>query len=290
MRSPTLPKKPLNSPLRYPGGKSGLFRLVSELVRMNGAAGGTYVEPYAGGAGIALGLLFSEQVERIVLNDLDPAIASFWRAVTEDPSGFMTRIEAAELSVAEWQRQRTVYLCADTSDPVSLGFAAFYLNRTNRSGVLTGGVIGGQDQCGNYKIGARFNKSALIERCRLIGLYSPRIRVMCRDGLDVIEEHVEAERTFVYADPPYFEKGSRLYLNSFDRAAHSALAEHLNARSRATWLLTYDHQEEISDLYRQRRQFLISINYSARNVRRAQELLIPSDSLLVPDSLARVSA
>jgi DNA adenine methylase len=276
-------KRPQMSPLRYPGGKSALFGLVSEFVRRNHASGGTYVEPYAGGAGLALGLLLSEQVERVVINDLDPAIYSFWRAVTEHSESFMGQLASVELSVDEWHRQREVYLSADANDALRLGFATFYLNRTNRSGVLNAGVIGGQDQSGNYKMDARFNRDALLEKCRLISLYASRITVTNQDGRDTIVEHASQANTLTYADPPYYEKGSLLYLNAFDEQDHASLAELLNREAGGNWILTYDAHPAVEAMYQDRRRFDVEVYYSVRDVRRTAELLVVADSVDVPE-------
>jgi DNA adenine methylase len=281
--SPRTLKRPQFSPLRYPGGKSALFGLVSATIRENGVSGGTYVEPYAGGAGIALGLLLTEQVERVVINDLDPAIHAFWVAATQHTDELVSMLSAVELSVREWERQRATYLAADQDDPLSLGFATFFLNRTNRSGVLNAGVIGGKDQTGPYKMDARFNRDGLIQRCRLIGLYSSRIRVERRDGRNVIADALDAPRTFLYADPPYYEKGSQLYLNAFNASDHAALADDLNAAPHGMWMLTYDAHSEIEALYRNRKRFDVGVYYSVREARRSSELLVTSDSLKLPD-------
>lgn len=241
------------------------------------------MEPYAGGAGIALGLLLTEQVERVVINDLDPAIYSFWRAVTEHGEEFSERLAAVEVTPDTWHAQKEVYRNPGTASVVDLGFATFFLNRTNRSGVLNAGMIGGKEQSGNYKIDARFNRDDLLERCRLISLYGPRIDVRCEDGVDVIDEFVNKPKTLVYADPPYFEKGSLLYLNAFDITGHQSLARCLNSHADASWLLTYDMSSEIQKLYEERVQTSISIHYSVRSSRNAQELLVRSDTLLLPD-------
>jgi DNA adenine methylase len=275
-------KRPLFSPLRYPGGKSALFPLLCETVRLNGAGGGTYVEPYAGGGGVALGLLLTEQVERVVVNDLDPAIYAFWTAVTMNSEKFLKRLQSVELSVSEWNRQHEIYRRADSDDIFELGFATFYLNPTNRSGVMNGGVIGGQQQTGNYKIDARFNRKSLSERCRLIALYASRIVVLNHDGVDVIEQYSRAPKSLIYADPPYYEKGSQLYLNAFDDEAHGRLALTLNEITTTPWVLTYDPRPEIKALYAERRQFTIDVGYSVRSARRESELLIASDSTRLP--------
>jgi DNA adenine methylase len=279
-------KRPQFSPLRYPGGKSALFGLLSATVRANGASGGTYVEPYAGGAGIALGLLLTEQVERVVVNDLDPAIYSFWMAVTKHSEQFMSKLASVKLDVDEWQRQRRVYLKADSDDALGLGFATFFLNRTNRSGVLNAGVIGGQDQTGNYKIDARFNRESLLGKYKLIARYSSRITVTKRDGLEVIAEHVEQPNTLTYADPPYFEKGSLLYLNAFGQADHEALADVLNEAKDGSWMLTYDDHPVIEAMYPDRSRFDIGVNYSVHAARKSSELLVTSDALILPDGYA----
>lgn len=279
-------KRPQFSPLRYPGGKSALFGMVSAAVRANGASGGRYVEPYAGGAGIALGLLLTEQVEQIVINDLDPAIYAFWRAVTERSEDFSKLLADVELSIDEWRRQRAIYVSADLDDELALGFATFYLNRTNRSGVLNAGVIGGQDQTGTYKIDARFNRESLLEKCRLIALYRSRIEVSRRDGLEVIADNVDRRQTLTYADPPYFEKGSQLYLNAFGVADHERLARLLNDHANGSWILTYDDHPEIEALYSERRQLDVGVYYSVREARRTNELLVLSDRAVMPEGFA----
>lgn len=278
-RSTRVPLRPFVSPLRYPGGKARLYPKLREIIRRNGLAGCTYVEPYAGGAGAALALLVSGQVAQIVINDLDPAIAAFWRTLVEEPKYITERIRKARLNVKEWRRQKDTYATADTSDQAALGFATFYLNRTNRSGVLNAGPIGGLDQSGNYKIDARFNREALCERIRIISLCAQRIAVTCEDGAAIIRRY--ASRAFIYADPPYFEKAGSLYLNAFEDADHEALASVLNIRADKKWILTYDNDSKVDDLYPERRRRPFDLYYSAHRVTKATEMMVLSDSLIV---------
>ena len=210
-------KRPIISPLRYPGGKSALYVPLRGLLRANGLTSGTYVEPYAGGAGAALALLVTGQVQRIVINDLDPAIYAFWHAVVKETTAFSRLIDNAVLDLREWSRQREIYLTAAKDDYLRLGFATFYLNRTNRSGALNGGVIGGQKQIGRYRIDARFNKATLMERVRLIGIHSKRISLSNVDGLSVIKEFSDDGQALIYADPPYFDRSSSLVPQCFYR-------------------------------------------------------------------------
>jgi DNA adenine methylase len=187
-----------------------------DVIRDNGLAGCTYVEPYAGGAGAGLGLLVTGQVARMVINDLDPHIYSFWKLLTIDPNYLRDMIRTAKLDAKEWAKQREIYLTADPhAEGRALGYATFYLNRTSRSGVLNAGPIGGHDQTGPYKIDARFNREALSERIRILSLYADRIVVSSKDGKDIIAQYAGRANTFIYADPPYFEKSRGLYMNKF---------------------------------------------------------------------------
>lgn len=272
------------SPLRYPGGKGALYPTILNLLRINGLQGATYVEPYAGGAGAALGLLLTGQVSRIVINDLDPAIYAFWKAVTNHSDDFAHLTMSAKLNVDEWHRQKAVYANVERSDHLSLGFATFYLNRTNRSGVLNGGPIGGLDQTGNYKIDARFNKKTLLERLRLIALYAKRINVTKMNGLEVIKRQAVKPNTFIYADPPYFEKAGSLYMNAFKEGDHASLATCLASHSEAAWMLTYDNVAEVQQLYSAFRRREVELNYSAHRVVKAKEVMVFSDGLKLADS------
>lgn len=272
-------RRPRVSPLRYPGGKSALYSRLRQLIRDMDLAGCTYVEPYAGGVGAGLGLLVTGQVEQVVINDLDPAIHAFWATVQSDPGWIIDQVRKVDLDVNEWRRQREIYIAADTSDLARLGFATFYLNRTNRSGVLNGGPIGGLDQTGNYKIDARFNRDGLIERFRILSLYSDKIVATSRDGIEVIDKYSQMENTFIYADPPYFEKAGSLYLNAFSPKDHEALASVLNRYANVPWLLTYDNVPQVAQLYEGRRRRGFELNYSAHRVGKATEIAVLSDSL-----------
>lgn len=272
-------RRPRISPLRYPGGKSALYSRLRRIIRDMGMAGCTYVEPYAGGVGAGLSLLVTGQVERVVINDLDPAIYAFWATVQAEPEFLIDRVREVRLDVDEWRHQREIYLSADTTNLSNLGFATFYLNRTNRSGVLNGGPIGGLDQTGNYKIDARFNREGLAERLRILALYSDNIVATSRDGVEVITEYAAKSDTFIYADPPYFEKAGSLYLNAFTTENHEVLAQVLNGVSDSPWILTYDNAPEVAQLYAARRRREFELHYSAHRVVKATEVAVLSDAL-----------
>lgn len=272
-------RRPRISPLRYPGGKSALYSRLRKTIRDMGLAGCTYVEPYAGGVGAGLSLLVTGQVERVVINDLDRAIHAFWTTVQSEPRWLIERIQRVRLDVSEWRRQREIYVAADSSEVLQLGFATFYLNRTNRSGVLNGGPIGGLEQTGNYKIDARFNRDGLAERIRILSLYAENIVPTSRDGIEIISEYAPKDGVFIYADPPYFEKAGSLYLNAFSATDHEDLARVLNAVSDRPWVLTYDNVPRVAVLYAERRRRQFELHYSAHRVGKATEIAILSESV-----------
>lgn len=273
-------RKNAYTPLRYPGGKTSLFSYFASLIDAHEWKGLTYIEPFAGGAGAALSLLFLEKVEAIVINDYDPAIYAFWKSVTERSEDFVKLIQDTPVTIAEWENQKKVYKAADLSEPLKLGFATFFLNRTNRSGILNAGPIGGKQQLGTWKIDARYNKSVMIDKIRLIGLYRKRITVLNEDGNEVIDRYAKNEKSFLYVDPPYFVKGADLYLNAFKIADHQKLASTLSKYPTAKWLLSYDNEEEIVNLYSDFNYEVFSLKYSAHhNSKSGSELMVFSNAI-----------
>lgn len=270
------------SPLRYPGGKAALAGFFADIIKALKIRRPRYVEPYAGGVGAGIALLREGVVENLVVNDIDPAVHAFWRAVVEENDKLTDLVASTPLTINEWQKQRDIYRERDERDILRLGFAFFFLNRTNRSGILNAGVIGGQRQEGRYKIDARFNRETLIERLTAIGALADRITVTDLDGRTVIERYAKYRNTFMYIDPPYVQAGSQLYLNAFDGRDHKALASVVNAAEGAHWLMTYDKAPLIENLYRKQFQCLLELTYSARHPGQAEELLIASPTVAVP--------
>jgi DNA adenine methylase len=264
------------SPLRYPGGKAALAGLFSDTIAALGIRKCTYVEPYAGGAGAGIALLRRGLVTRLVINDIDPAVNAFWNLVAHRNAALVDWVAKVPLTVEEWRRHRETYRAGAATDMEALGRAFFYLNRTNRSGVLNAGVIGGQDQSGNYKIDARFTRETLCERLAALGELASEIEVTALDGRTVIETYRRRRSAFLYIDPPYVQAGSQLYLNAFERRDHQALAETVNRIDGARWLMTYDESPFISGLYAKHFQAKVDLNYSARYPGKASELLIAS--------------
>lgn len=271
------------SPLRYPGGKGKLEPFMELLIRQTGHLGGTYVEPFAGGAGIALELLEKGIVSDIVINDLDKGIYSFWRAILTETDRFINDIRNVELSIDEWNRQREIIDdCSRYS--YELGFATFYLNRTNRSGIIKGGVIGGIEQAGNWRMDARFNREALIERIVKIASRKKHIHLYNKDVNSFIQNYLPKyqQNAFVYFDPPYFDKGKQLYLNFFSYDDHVRIERMINNQVNCDWVITYDDVQEIADIYQNHILKRFDLNYSAAVKRKASEIIIFKRKSMIP--------
>jgi DNA adenine methylase len=264
------------SPLRYPGGKAALAGFFGELIGRLSARPTTYVEPYAGGAGAGIALLRQDVVQQLVINDVDPAVYCFWVSVAGQPDQFAARIVGTPLDVEEWRRQKEIYRAADESDPLALGFAFFYLNRTNRSGILNAGPIGGVNQNGKYKIDARFNRDQLAERVAAIGALASRITVLGLDGMSVVQRYIADTSAFVYVDPPYVDMGGSLYLNAFTHRDHADLAGMLDRHPNGNWVVTYDPADFIRQLYQHHDVRDYQLSYSAHRTGKIRELLITS--------------
>lgn len=273
------------SPLRYPGGKQRLAPFISELIETNGLSGGHYAEPYAGGAGLALELLFSGRVSQIHLNDLSLHIYAFWQSVTKSPDEFCKRIACASLSVDDWKVHKEVVRNPEDHDLFELGFSTFYLNRCNRSGILTGGVIGGLAQRGRWRIDARFPRNELIRRVEVIATKADQISVTNLDAENFMLLHAPISmpsRSLVYCDPPYYEQAQRLYLNWYEPSDHSRLADIIQMNLAIPWVVSYDGHPKVVALYKERRRILYPLLYSASRIYKGREVLIFSDDLELP--------
>lgn len=279
------------SPLRYPGGKLKVVDYVKRLFEINNLCDGTYIEPYAGGASVALTLLFSEYASRIKINDIDRSIYAFWHSVLNETEALCRRIADTPVTMELWNAQREVQAHKQEVELLELGFSTFFLNRTNRSGILSGGVIGGKYQDGKYKIDARYNKADLIERIESVAEYGDRIELTSMDAVALIKRYkrAPAEKTLVYLDPPYYVKGRDLYLNYYTDDDHRDIANAIK-KYKGKWIVSYDAVDFIKDLYKDYRKQEYYLSYSAGNPAKGKEIMVYSEGLVIPDEeIVRVS-
>lgn len=278
------------SPLRYPGGKGKLCSFMEYMIEHLGHRGGTYIEPFAGGAGIAVELLLRNVVNRIVINDYDKGIWSFWKAVLTETDKFVEQIKTVPLTIDEWYKQREICVNENHKYSFQLGFATFYLNRTNRSGIIKGGVIGGLDQTGNWTMDVRFNREELINRIQNIAERKKDIKLYNQDVNRFVTHYVPfyVDNALIYFDPPYYKKGEQLYMNYFSHEDHVRIESIIRENVHCDWILTYDDTAEIENIYRNYQMYLYDLNYSASSKCKASELMIfgndihpPTDKMLM---------
>lgn len=267
------------TPLRYPGGKARLGAWLAEVIKHNRLQNGTYIEPYAGGAGAAVFLLCNNYIDRIVINDADPVIYAFWRAVLNDSHRLIELIRETPVTMDTWHQQRALVDSGDTSDWTKLGFATFFLNRTNRSGIIKGGVIGGKNQDGPYKIDARYSKEDLTQRIKNISTFAERIELFNLDALTLLKMKSLSlsKNSLTYLDPPYYKKGSQLYRNHYKPEDHKLIAEKVKEMD-TPWLVTYDNCQPILELYEGSTSVEFSLHYSTHTERpKATEVMFSSN-------------
>ncbi|MRR15664.1 MAG: DNA adenine methylase [Deltaproteobacteria bacterium] len=273
------------SPLRYPGGKGKLAPFLKEVFSYNNLCDGIYIEPYAGGSAVALSLLLEGYAWEIIINDIDPMVYAFWWSLLNDTNSLSQKIIDTVLSVEEWKKQKLIYLHPEHHSLTDVGFATFFLNRTNRSGILEGGIIGGKKQDGPFKLDARFKKHDLVERISLIAQYKGRIKLFNEDAIRLIKKISSSlpNKCLIYFDPPYFKKGKLLYKNFYTPSDHAKIARYIR-KLKCPWIVTYDNVPEIRELYEGEEQTEFDISYSTYLGRPRGEEIMFHKNLFLPSA------
>lgn len=275
-----------HTPLRYPGGKGRFAPFVKDLMEANNLSG-DYLEPYAGGSGVALDLLFSGYCKNIHINDIDIAVFNFWKAVTENTECFLQLVNDTDVTIDEWYKQKDILARPENHSQLEHGFATFFLNRTNRSGILKGGVIGGKNQDGNYKLDARYHKGNLSKRIEKIGKFKDQIKVYNFDALELLEQvdSLLPSESLIYLDPPYYVKGQGLYRNFYVHDDHVKIRKALDL-VKSKWIVSYDNCPEIKSIYEGYNQIDYALNYSAYYKTKGSEVMIYCEDIIpvkIPD-------
>jgi DNA adenine methylase len=279
--------KRIFTPLRYPGGKGKFAPYIADLMCRNDLTNGHYLEPYAGGAAVALDLLFNGIAKHVHINDYDPAIYDFWVSVTKHPDEILKLLHDTPVNIDEWYRWRFVLNSRDNHTLIERGFATLFINRTNRSGILKAGVIGGKAQTGNYKLDSRFKKDVLSDRIKKIAENSSGISIYNEDALTLLRraKKLLPAKSLIYLDPPYYLKGQGLYRNYYEHEDHENIAALIQSQSfNRHWVLSYDNTKEIKQMYRLSKTFAYNLNYSAQTNYVGSEVMFFSEGLIAKRS------
>lgn len=281
----------LYTPLRYPGGKARFAPFIAQIMEVNGLSGGHYLEPYAGGAGVALELLFHNVCSHAHINDLDPAVYDFWVSVTQHSEKILKLLHDTPVDMTQWHYWRSVMRGEIIVDQVERGFATLFMNRTNRSGILKGGVIGGKEQLGIYKLDARYKKEVLTTRIKRIAEHGASISVYHEDALSLLSrcKDILPLKSLIYLDPPYYVKGQGLYRNFYEHEDHEKIAKLLQgSRFTRPWIVSYDNVTEIQQMYTLSKAMRYSLNYSAQTQYIGSEIMLFSKRLSVPKGITKL--
>lgn len=271
------------SPLRYPGGKYKLYKYVVELVRHNSCT--TYIEPFCGGAALAIELLLKKEVKRIIINDYDYTLYCFWNSLFNQTDEFINKIVETEVSLEQWKRQKEIRESPNKFTQLDIGFSTFFLNRTNRSGIIDkAGPIGGKTQTGNYNIDCRFNKSKLIEQIQKIAEYKDEVILCNMEALDFIDNMIlKTKKSFTFFDPPYYSKGPGLYTNFYSHGDHVNLSRHIKEKMKnRKWIITYDNVNEIKTMYSKVNSIEFELQYTLQSKRAGSEVMFFSKNIQRP--------
>ena len=275
------------TPLRYPGGKSKLFDFFKLILLNNCTQRTHYAEPYAGGAGLALSLLLSGNVASIYINDINKSIYAFWYSVIEETDSIIKLIKDTPVSIDEWYKQKETQAHKDDVELLDLGFSTFFLNRTNRSGILKGGIIGVKKQDGVWKLDDRFNKDNLIRRIKTIAEKKDHIHLSNKDACDFLDDmdSKKIRNLFYYLDPPYIKKGSGLYENFYIEEDHRAVAKRVS-KLKSKWIVSYDEHDLATELYDKYNRMTYDLNYSAQEIKKGREFMAFSPRIQIPAEVA----
>lgn len=271
------------SPLRYPGGKHKTYHFIKSIIDTNNCT--TYIEPFAGGAAVAINLLLENVVKKIIINDYDRSIYAFWHSVLYQPTELIHLIRETPITMNIWFQQKEIQLNKTDAPLLELGFSTLFLNRTNRSGILKGGVIGGKKQDGEYKMDCRFPKEKIIKKIIEISNLRHKIEIYNLDASLFIESVIKKTRnSFTFFDPPYYNKGPSLYTNFYTETDHLELAQLINiSLKNRKWIVTYDSCLEVKKLYDKLNFLEFYLNYSAQEKTKGIEYMFFSSKTIIPE-------
>lgn len=262
------------SPYRYPGGKSKYCNEILQKLSIYLDKNNNFVDVFVGGGSITLAVAEKYRYHNIYINDIDPWVYSFWKLIAKNDSK-----EIKELfNLIDIKPTIDYFNHLREKNPqneIEQAYYSIFFNRTTFSGLGFNGPIGGKDQKSKYTIDCRYNslkiKSNILECIKLLS------------GRTIVSNnHFSNFNTWSntqyvsYLDPPYVEAGKQLYTYWMQKEEHILLSNILQVKN--DWVLSYDDDELIRDLYKNNQIFNLSVKYSVdgkkTNLKNKNELLI----------------
>ena len=261
---------PSVTPLRYPGGKATLINYVEKFLNSNDISVNYILEPYAGTGSISIGLLRDNMVSHASINDADQMVYAFWKTIIDNNKEFIEMVNSVDVTLDAWFNFKK-YLIDNplsTYNQKDVAMAFLFLNRTSFSGIIKAGPLGGKNQNSKYGISCRFNRKRITDKIQFLSQFSDKISVYNQDGIkfmrDMINEYSDA---FIYVDPPYYKVGRLLYNVYFTQEQHEELARYLKSIEEQPWLLSYNNEEFILNLYSGKNNREIYLDYHSGHYR-----------------------
>jgi len=254
--------------LRYIGGKSKLANHITTYIDV--PHNGVFCDPFVGGGSVAIATALKHENARIVLNDLDPEVANFWRAIVDPDANaigeLLTRIRLYKPTIADY----TEFQKFIPTNTIDRAFRFLVLNRCSR--IESNGLrpLGGWDQK-NGGIDSRWNGERLRDefleaREALLG----RTTVYSQDFAAML---AMAEADWVlYLDPPYYHIGDTLYSTPWSDTDHMRLRLALHS-TEADWVLSYGNHPRILELYSDAQINSLEAHHGMKK-RKSDELII----------------
>ena len=240
-------KKPIKSPLRYPGGKSRAITTIVPLVPEYDE----YREPMVGGASVFFALKQLHPNKKYWINDINRELYFFWKYCQQEPKNLAEAIRRMKRIYKGGRRggkklyKNLIKLSPEEMDGLDRAARFFILNRSSYSGLIESG---GYSKEAYLK---RFTESS-IKRIYRASKILKGVIITNLDYSEVINAPSNC-KTFLFLDPPYVSKTkAKLYgkkgelHTSFNHEAFAA-----NVKKCAhKFLITDDKCNKVEELYK----------------------------------------
>ena len=248
--------RPLRSPLRYPGGKSRVAKLLCQYIPPHTE----YREPFVGGGAI---FFYKPKVEKNWINDLHPGLYALWRTLRDHFPEFADLCKAQDTTDLRatfdyWINRFDLMKAEGNAQLVERAVQYYFINRT----VWTGRVVFDPARRSRLYFSNPEGWGKLEKKLRHLRACAEKlrgVRITCKPFEKCLGG--ATPETFIYADPPYYRDSldtptSRLYEGHFAIEQHESLRD-LLANCPARVMISYDDRPEVRRLYSDRKKWRI---------------------------------